>query len=204
MTPQRLAKIESVVAQRTYGLTVVLEDVYQEHNAAAVLRSCECFGVQHVHCVELRNNFSPSDEVAVGAEKWLDIHRYKSTTEVIGGLNAQGFRTVAMTLGEGALPLDELPLDKPLALVFGTELKGLSAEGHALCQSKAYLPMWGFTQSFNISVSVALSLQTLMPKLRAQKLFPMSEPERRSLKLEYMKRSLPHWQKMAEHLKIKA
>jgi len=200
VTPERIEKIERVVANRTYGLTVVLEDIFQGHNAAAVLRSCECFGVQNIHCVELRNEFRPSDEVSMGAHKWLDIYRYGSTVDAIERLKADGYRTVATTLREGAVPVGQLPTDKPIALVFGTELTGLSQQAHQACDNYAYLPMVGFTQSFNISVSVALCLQLLTQRLANEPFFRLTPQQTDALRLSYLKRSVPHYEKIMKHL----
>lgn len=200
VTPQRLEKIQRVIEQRTYALTVVLEDIFQGHNAAAVLRSCECFGVQDVHCVELSNEFKPSDDVSMGSHKWLDLHRHHSTVDSINQLKAKGYRTVATTLREGAVPIAELPVDKPIALVFGTELTGLSQEAHDACDDFAYLPMVGFTQSFNISVSVALCLQTLTQRLRQTDFYKPTDQQLADLRLSYLKRSVPNFERIMQHL----
>jgi tRNA (guanosine-2'-O-)-methyltransferase len=192
VTPERLAKLNTVLDQRTRYLSVALEDVFQGHNAAAVLRSCECFGVQDIHCIELRNAFKPSDEVAMGSEKWLSLYRYNSTEAALKTLKAQGYQIVATTLEPPSIPLAEIPLDKPTVLLFGTELKGLSPAAHEMADIRAYLPMVGFTQSFNISVSVALSLQTLWKRLRAECPWQLKPDQREELLLEWLKKSVPH------------
>jgi tRNA (guanosine-2'-O-)-methyltransferase len=197
VTAERLARINEVLDERTRYLSVALEDVFQGHNAAAVLRSCECFGVQDIHCIELRNRFSPSDEVAMGSEKWLSLYRYSSTQEALRKLKKDGYQIVATTLDPPSVPLAEIPLDKPTVLLFGTELKGLSPIAHEYADLRAHLPMVGFTQSFNISVSVALSLQILSGRLRSECPWQLNPLQREEMLLEWLKKSVPHWELIA-------
>jgi tRNA (guanosine-2'-O-)-methyltransferase len=194
ITPERFARMQQVLAQRTRHLAVGLEDIFQGHNAAAVLRSCECFGVQEVHCIESRNKFKPNDEVSMGAAKWLDINHYATTEECLTSLKASGHQIVAMTLAAPSIPLAEIPLDKPTVLLFGTEEQGLSATAHELADIRAYIPMVGFTQSFNISVSVAVSLQTLFHRLHAMPNWKLATAEEEALLLKWLKLTVPHWE----------
>ncbi|MCK4543523.1 MAG: TrmH family RNA methyltransferase, partial [Spirochaetales bacterium] len=99
ITPERHARMQAVLAKRTRYLTVVLEDLYQAHNASAVLRSCDGFGVQDVHIVEGRNSFRVNEEIALGTAQWLTLHRYKgrqnNSREAVKTLRKQGYRIVA-------------------------------------------------------------------------------------------------------------
>lgn len=192
VTARRQRRMDDVLAWRTRHLTVALEDVYQPHNASAVLRSCEIFGIQDVHVVEGINHFRPNKGVALGASQWLTLHRYtgevgESTRCCLRRLKAQGYRIAATTLQEDGTPLTNLNLDRPLALVFGAEQQGLSQEAHDLADAFLQLPMFGFTQSFNVSVTVALCLDNLVRRLHASKVrWQLSEEEKRDLRLEWL------------------
>ncbi|MBR1850801.1 MAG: RNA methyltransferase [Bacteroidales bacterium] len=157
----RLAK------NRTRHIAVVLEDIYQSHNASAVLRSCDCFGVQDVHVVENRNPFCPADDVAVGSSKWVDYYHHPSIGEAYAALRSRGYRIVATLPHERDTMITELDISQPTALVFGTELTGLTDEAVAGADAYVKIPMYGFTESFNISVCAALSLFYLTEKMRA-------------------------------------
>lgn len=175
ISEERMARMEQVLRWRTRRLCVVLEDIFQPHNAAACLRSCDCFGVQDVHVIEKRNFFEPSGNVALGAEKWLTLRRWSlseqeapATDTCLRHLRQSGYRLVATTLDEPSVPPDKLPLDAPVALLFGTEETGLSEEALQMADLHLHLPMFGFTQSFNISVSCALTLQALVRRLHQE------------------------------------
>lgn len=156
--------------QRTRYLTIVLENVFQPHNISAVLRSCECFGVQDVHIIENRNRYQVNPDVALGASKWLSIFRYDEGEEtvirVLERLRQIGYRLVATSPHEDDYTIEELPLDQKTALIFGTELEGLSKAALSMADAWVKIPMVGFTESLNISVSAAISLYTLTRRLR--------------------------------------
>jgi len=165
-------RIDSVLAHRTRYLTVVVENLFQPHNTSAVLRSCECFGIQDLHVIERDNTFAINDGVAVGSGKWVDIHRSGetgpgATNACLSSLRRSGYRVAALTLRELSVPLADVPLDAPLALCFGTEEEGLSDDAHAAADYFVRIPMVGFTQSLNISVTAALTLYELGIRLRA-------------------------------------
>ena len=154
---------------RTRHLCVVLEDIYQIHNASAVLRSCDCFGVQDVHVIEKNNPFNPAGDVAVGSSKWVDYYRYGSTAEAYKALKDKGYRIVATLPHERDQMITDLDITEKTALVFGTELTGLSPEAVEMADAYVKIPMYGFTESFNISVCAALSLFSLTERMRANK-----------------------------------
>ncbi len=198
VTAQKQKRVQQVLDQRTRYLTVVLEDIYQPHNASAVLRSCECFGLQDVHIIEQRNPFLPNPEIAVGAPKWLTMHVHRteegqSTQTCLASLRDQGYRIAATTLREDSIPIHELSLDQPIALCFGTEETGLSDTAHEMADVFVQIPMYGFTQSFNISVTAALFLYDLTNRLResAQK-WPLDPAEKQALMLEWYGRIVDH------------
>ena len=192
VTAQRRQRMDHVLAWRTRHLTVALEDVYQPHNASAVLRSCEIYGIQDVHVVEERNRFQPNKGVSLGASQWLTLHRYRDgeqdgTRCCVRQLRAKGYRIGATTPRGDGISLSDLSLERPLALVFGSEEEGLSPEVHDLADTHLTLPMFGFTQSFNVSVTVALCLYALTRRLHASDVpWQLSEVERRDLKLKWL------------------
>jgi tRNA (guanosine-2'-O-)-methyltransferase len=192
VTPARLARLETVLAARTRHLTVVFEDVYHPHNASAVLRTCECLGVQDVHIVEGQKRFRPNVEVVHGAARWLTLHRWRKPEghdirSCLATLRERGYRVVATSPREDALPLGEVPLERPLAVCFGTEETGLSHDVLSAADICAQIPMPGFTRSLNVSVTAALVLYDLTTRLRAQALpWPLDEVQRDQLRLLWL------------------
>src|SRR5579872_4995514 len=165
ISENKRAKMIEVIEHRTRHVTVVLEDIFQPHNASAVLRSADIFGVQNVHVVEAKYAFKPVSTIAMGSAKWLDIHRYKSTTCAITALKASGYRIVATTPHTDSYELPTLPIDSKMALVFGSEQTGLSDEAMQQADMFVKIPMYGFVESFNVSVSVALCLYDVIQRL---------------------------------------
>lgn len=169
ITPERFSRYQEVLAKRTRFLTLVLEDIYQPHNASAVLRSCDCFGVQDVHIIETRNRYEVNPDVALGSAKWLTLNRYHgtddNTRQCLLQLREKGYRLVAATPHKNDHTPDTLPLHEKTALLFGTELTGLTPEALELADDFIRIPMAGFTESLNISVSAAILLQTLTSRL---------------------------------------
>jgi len=161
---------ETIIEDRTRYLTVVLENIYQPHNASAVLRSCDLFGVQDVHIIENSNEYTLSDQVAMGSSKWLTLKKYndekENTIACFDALRNEGYKIVATTPHTKDVMLADLPLDQKTALVFGTELTGLSDIAMENADAYVKIPMYGFTESFNISVSAALSLYQLTDNIR--------------------------------------
>ena len=173
-----------LVLNRTRHIAVVLEDVYQAHNASAVLRSCDCFGVQDVHVVENRNQYCPNPDVAMGSNKWVDIYKRTSILETYDALRAKGYRIVATLPHEQDTMIGDLDISQPTALVFGTELTGLTQEAIDHADAYVKIPMYGFTESFNISVSAALSLYALTERMRHSDIqWQLSDEEQITLKL---------------------
>jgi tRNA (guanosine-2'-O-)-methyltransferase len=154
---------------RTRHITVVLEDIYQPHNASAVLRTCDCFGIQDVHIIENRNRYQVNPDVALGSAQWLTMMRYNNgdhnTLRCLEALHASGYLLAATTPHEQDVIIDEMPIDKKTALLFGTELRGLSDEALRMADLFVRIPMFGFTESFNISVSAALCLYPVVRQM---------------------------------------
>jgi len=183
---------EKIIQYRTRYITVVLEDIYQSHNASAVLRTCDCFGIQDVHIIENNNKFEINPDVALGSTKWLNLYKYNhgetNTLHAFRRLKTKGYRIVATTPYKNDCNLEELSLDSKIALVFGTELNGLSEEAIKYADEFVKIPMYGFTESFNISVSAAIILHYLTEKLRASdQNWKLNEEEIIDVKLNWVK-----------------
>lgn len=194
ITEERRAAFERVAADRTRRVTVLLENIYQQHNASAVLRTCDLLGVQDVHVIEEANTFSPHPDVALGSSKWLDIHRHRgvnATRDRLAHLRERGYRIVVTSPhGQASTPHD-IDLATPLAICFGTELTGASDALLGSADLHLRIPMYGFTESYNISVSVALVLFTITERMRAQgEAWRLSEQEQLALKLAWARRSV--------------
>jgi tRNA (guanosine-2'-O-)-methyltransferase len=161
--------IEDVLARRTRFLTVVLEDIYQSHNASAVIRSCDCFGVQDVHIIEGRNKYRVNPYVVQGAAKWINVNKYSgetSSSDCLAALKQKGYRLVGTTPATaGTIGLKDYQITKKTALIFGTEETGISKASLGMVDDLIQIPMRGFTESFNISVSAAICLYDLTNKL---------------------------------------
>ena len=195
------ALFDRLAPLRTRHISVVLEDIYQSHNASAVLRSCDCFGVQDVHVVENRNAFNPAGDVAVGSSKWVDYYRYPTIQEAYAELHRKGYRIVATLPHENDQMIGDLDISQPTALVFGTELTGLT--GDAIDGADAYvkIPMYGFTESFNISVCAALSLFSLTERMRRSDIhWQLNDDELLDLKLHWAMQAIRDGEQVVRQL----
>lgn len=196
VSPNRLELFNRIIENRTRYITVVMEDIYQPHNASAVLRSCDCFGIQDVHIIENKNEYQVNPQVALGSSKWLNLNKYNSETHnTAGALNAlkkAGYRLVATTPHTNDTLLEDFDLQKgKTALIFGTELEGLSPEAMDIADEYLKIPMYGFTESFNISVSAAIILNQLKSKLNRSDIeWQISEKEKIAIKINWLKQSI--------------
>lgn len=183
---------EEIASKRTRYLTVLLEEIFQEHNASAVLRSCDCFGIQELHVVESKNQYKVQRDIARGAGRWVDLFNYNEGTapllDAVSKLKSQGYKIAALTPDAG-LSIFDLPLDQPVALSFGTEWEGISDEIREIADYKVAIPMVGFTESFNVSVSVALTLQALRQRLIESDIdWKLSKEDQTDIKLKWCQR----------------
>ena len=194
------ALFDRLAPLRTRHICVVLEDIYQSHNAAAVLRSCDCFGVQDVHVVEANNPFNPAGDVAVGSSKWVDYYKHASIQDAYRHLHEQGYRIVATLPHENDTMIGDLDISKPTALVFGTELTGLTQEAIDGADAYVKIPMYGFTESFNISVCAALSLFSLTERMRKTQGWQLDDDALLDLKLHWAMQAIRDGEKVMENL----
>ena len=162
MTDNRLERFYNVINDRITNVQIILEDIYQGHNASAIIRTCDAMGLQYINVIEKRNKFKPNKDISLGSDKWVDIMTYsgeKGLNDCIKVLKQRDFTIVATSshLPEAYTP-ETLPIDKPIALIFGVEKRGLSDEAMSLANEYMYIPMYGFAESLNVSVSVGISL----------------------------------------------
>jgi tRNA (guanosine-2'-O-)-methyltransferase len=187
--------VEKVLAQRTRYLTVVLENIYQSQNASAALRTCECMGLQDIHIVEDTAKYHLNIRVLKGSYKWLNLERYRNrqvnNSEVcFQNLRSQGYRILVADPAEDGISIDQLDVAAgKIALVFGNELRGASAYSLTHGDGKVRIPMFGFTESLNVSVSVALCLNTILGKLRNSHTFiGLTEEEKAQIRLGWYRK----------------
>lgn len=193
VTDHKKERIEEVLKFRTRHITVVLEDIYQPQNASAVLRSCDCFGIMDVHIIENKNRYKINPDVTMGCEKWLNLQKYNTlennSVECLETLKQNQYMTVATSPEKVDFSLEELPLDKPIALFFGSEKDGLTQEVIEKADIRMKIPMYGFSQSFNISVSAAITLHRLSQKLHQSEInWQLSEIEKDEIRLDWYKK----------------
>ena len=203
VSPHKRALIEEVLESRTRFLTVVLEDVFQSHNACASLRTCEALGVQDVHVIENRYPFDIARDVTLGASHWLSIERYQgetdSTAACLNRLKSEGYRIVATTPHGDARPMHELPITTKTAFLFGHENDGLSETALHMADDRIQIPTVGFMESLNLSVSVAVILQHFTHLLRQSDLsWRLTQEERETLRLRWVRRITRRWRDSLE------
>jgi len=204
VSEQRLQTINNVLDERTRHLTLVLEDLHKPHNANAVLRSCDGFGIQDVHMIENRTIFGTEGTVSIGAHQWLTLHRYNqpeadNITECVNDLKKKGYQIV-VTTPHTSENLPDLDITKKTALVFGTELDGVSERMIGLADKKVRIPMYGFSESFNLSVSTAICLYEVTQKIRRSGFdtLGLSADEKEVLRYEWLKQSIKASDKIIE------
>lgn len=172
VSEHKKAFIEKVLAHRTRHVTVVLENIYQSQNASAVVRTCECLGIQDVHIVEDTSQYHLNIRVLKGSYKWMNLQRYRNrqannTRVCFTHLREQGYRIYVADPADDGVAIDDLDVSTgKIALVFGNELRGASPLSLEQADGKVRIPMFGFTESLNVSVSVAICLNTVLAKLR--------------------------------------
>lgn len=166
LTAERIARIDAVLAARLTSVTGVVEDVYDPFNGAAVIRTAEALGLHGLHVVEGELRFQAAKGITRGCHRWMALHRWSTAEECVPALRARGFRVLATAPG-AAETVDAVDVSGPIAVVFGNEHAGLPAATVAACDGAIALPMFGFTQSFNLSVSAALALSQLAARRRA-------------------------------------
>ncbi len=191
LTTERKERFTEVLSMRTKYLTVAIEDVYQLHNTSAILRSCDAFGIQEVHVIADRFPVQLDKNIALGAQKWVDVETYQTTADCIRWLQQEGYRIVATTPQERGHLLPDFEVNTKTALFFGTEKEGLSEEVLQQADDFLQIPMVGFSESLNVSVSAAVLLQALTQQLRGSMLlWQLSDIEVLDKRLDWTKKSI--------------
>lgn len=199
LTEHRRAKFIKVLSQRTKHFTVATEDVYQLHNTSAVIRSCDVFGIQEVHIVEEQNTKRIDREIAMGAQKWVDLNRYHSVASCIKDLKTTGYQIVATTPHKDDCSLVDFDITKKSCFFFGRETEGLSEDVLNAADCYLKIPMVGFTESLNISVSAAIILQHVTNKLKASEIYwQLTENEQLEKRLDWCKKTIKSYEKIVE------
>ncbi len=198
VTKNRQEKIKKILPLRTRRVAVALEDIYQSSNTSAILRTCDGLGVQDVHCIEGRNPFDVNAGISLGAAKWLTVDRYRTeenqtnnaTQECIESLKKEGYKIVA-TSPHATKAISDLPVEDKTMFLFGVEDEGLTEQAIDLADEVVEIPMYGFVESFNVSVSVALCLYDFTRRLRSSGIsWELSEEEQLDLEIDWMRNSV--------------
>lgn len=204
VSEERKKRFNEILSYRTRHITVVLEDIYQPHNASAILRTCDLTGIQDVHIIENKNEYEVNPEVALGASKWINLIKHNNkdnnTLEAINSLKKKGYTVIATTPHKKETQLDSLPIDKKIAFVFGTELTGLSDMAIDSADEHLCIPMFGFTESYNISISAALVLYTITQRLRSSDIdWKLSNNEITDILLDWTRVSINKHELVEQH-----
>lgn len=191
LTDNRKEKFLKVLENRTKHFTIAVEDVFQMHNTSAVMRSCEVFGIQELNIIEQRFGKRIDKEIALGAQKWVDINRFDTVEGCVSSLRNKGYQIIATTPHENDCMIQDFDISKPSALFFGTEKDGLSPEILEKADGFLKIPMVGFTESLNISVSAAIIIQNLTNRLRNSDIdWHLSDEEMMEKRLVWAKNSI--------------
>ena len=191
LTERRKELFTEVSSKRTKHFTVVTEDVYQLHNTSAVMRSCDVFGIQDLHVIEEKLGKKIDREIAMGAQKWVNIHRHPSTNECIDILKKEGYQIIATSPHNNSTELSEFDITKKSAFFFGKEKEGLSNTVLNNADGFLKIPMYGFTESLNISVSAAIILQSVVTRLKDSNVdWKLTESEKKEIIFHWTKRTI--------------
>lgn len=199
LTESRKARFDAVLSQRTKHFTVATEDVYQLHNTSAVIRSCDVFGIQEVNIVEERNSKRIDREIAMGAQKWVDVNRFHSVKDCLKDLKQKGYQIVVTTPHKDDGLLDAFDVTKKSCFFFGRETEGLSEEVIEQADCFLKIPMVGFTESLNISVSAAIILQHVTTKLKLANIdWQLTKEEILVKRLDWCKKTIKSYDEIVE------
>jgi len=191
ISAERKQRFIDVLQYRTKHFTIAIEDVYQLHNTSAVMRSCEVFGIQELNVIEQRFGKRIDAQIALGAQKWVDIIRHRSCLDCIESLKRKNYQIIASTPHNDSVFLEDFDISKPSAIFFGTEKEGLSDQVIKNADGFLKIPMVGFTESLNISVSAAIIIQNLTQRLRASDIrWKLSDQEILEKRLDWTRKSI--------------
>ncbi len=191
LTERRKNLFQKVLLDRTRHFTVVTEDVYQLHNTSAVMRTCDVFGIQDLHVVEEKVSKRIDKEIAMGAQKWVDFKRYSSIKDCISNLKNSGYQIIATTPHTNSTMLHDFDVTKKSAFFFGKETDGLSDTVMNAADGFLKIPMYGFTESLNISVSAAIILQSVVSRMKQTNIdWQLSETEKFEIEMQWLQKTI--------------
>jgi tRNA (guanosine-2'-O-)-methyltransferase len=191
ITENRRDKFIDILSRRTKHFTVAMEDVFQLHNTSAVMRTCEIFGIQELNVIEEKYGKAIDKEIAMGAQKWVDVNQYNSTGACLEALKAKGYRIIATSPHEDSCFLEDFDITQPAALFFGTERLGLSQEVLDHADGFLKIPMFGLTESINVSSSAAIIIQNLSSRLRHSDIpWQLNEAEMLEKRIDWARKSI--------------
>ena len=206
LTTDRKSRIDKVLSQRTKGISILLEDIYQSHNISAVLRTCDNLGIQNIYIIQDYNKVILAKGVSLGSEKWITLKIKDKTTskkEYIRSLKNQGFKIISTVppTKEKSIDVNSLKITKKMIIAFGNEEKGLSKDIIEESDSLVSIPMHGFNESYNISVSCAIVMNQLIIDAKKQnKLTKLTEKEKSDLRFDWYMKSIKHASKVVKNL----
>ena len=203
LSDRRKDLFDDILKQRTRHFTVILEDLFQKHNTSAIVRSCDIFGVQDVHIIENKYNSYMSNQVGKGSQKWIDFYRYNekqiNTQDCIDAIKKEGYQLIATTPHNESCLVQDFDITKKSAFVFGVEKEGVSNTMMEQADGFLKIPMVGFTESLNVSVAAAITLQSVTDKLRRSDIqWQLSEEEQFFKKIEWMEKTIKSITKIKE------
>jgi tRNA (guanosine-2'-O-)-methyltransferase len=195
---------EEKVLDRTRHFTIVLEDLFHPHNASAILRTCDCLGIQDVHMIENNHQFKNEKDISLGSRKWLTIHKHNdlasNTPSCIESLKESGYTVAVLNPHQNDISIDEYPIETKTAFILGAEKTGLTEHSLKHADVHVKVPMYGFTESYNVSVTAALSSYDLVQRMRSSTLdWRLGEKEQWEVKLSWTLRSIRSSQKLIKH-----
>lgn len=203
ITDERKERFEEVLEKRTKHITLILEDLYQSRNISAVMRSADGFGLQELHIIEDNHKWTGTKSVSKGASSWLTLHKYKGedpVTDCIENLKARGFRIVATSPHKSGYTPDSLPIDKSLAIVMGTELTGISDKLMSQVDDYVEIPMYGFSESFNVSVAASIVLNRVRTRIEEAGVNNgLSEEEKQKLRMTWAYKTVKDAKAILKH-----
>ena len=208
LTDERIRLFEKIIAQRTNHLTVVLEDIYQEHNASAIVRTCDSFGIQSLHLIESRNVYQVHEGISRGSNQWVTLeHHYsegKSSTDIFNEIKSKGYKIAATSPHAIEYDIFNLPIDEPIALIFGAEKKGITAAAIENADYLVRIPMYGFAESLNVSVAAAITLNELRKRLNQSSIpWPLSNQEKLETLLSWCRKHIKSSELIENEIKKK-
>lgn len=201
---ERRERLQQVLGERTRHITVVLEDIYQPQNASAVMRTCECLGIQELHVIENRHEYRLNPAVVQGASKWIDLVKHNredqdNSRACLKNLRQRGYRIIAMDPAPEGKTVEQLDIGGKLALCFGSEEPGLSATLRDQADETVRIPIHGFTRSYNLSVSAGIALHTLVTAMRNSAAdWQLDEDDATDLYIRWLAQSTPSGQTLLE------